>query len=125
MLLKAQYQTQIVERHTFKQNPHTAKAFSSQEHIYKKFEPHGKLTFFWVQVDKPNLTFKKKANFGNFVLTKIILKHNIKLNAPIICIDPACCVSWRCPHTIYIAITFKIIELSLVQRYETHIEAKS
>ena len=31
MLLKAKYQTQIVEKPKFKQHPHTAKAFSSPE----------------------------------------------------------------------------------------------
>ena len=43
MLLKAKYQTQIVERPKFRGHAHTAKAFSFLEHIYTTIEHHGKL----------------------------------------------------------------------------------
>ena len=57
LLLKAKYQTQIVERPKFKPYLHTAKALSSPEHIYKNVEHHGKRTSLGVKDDKPKSTY--------------------------------------------------------------------
>ena len=54
LLLKAKYQSQIVERLKFKRHP--PEAFNSQEHFYINVEPHGKLTCLGVKVDEPKST---------------------------------------------------------------------
>ena len=53
LLLKAKYQTQIVDMPMFKWHPHLAKAFTYPKHIYKHVEHHGKLSFLGLKVDKP------------------------------------------------------------------------
>ena len=56
LLLKAKYKTKLVERPKIKRHPHTAKAISSPDHIYKKFEQHGKLTSLGLKSDKHKST---------------------------------------------------------------------
>ena len=56
LLLKAKYQTKVVDRPKFKRHPHVAKAFRYPKHIYKHVEHHGKLIFLGVKVDKPKST---------------------------------------------------------------------
>ena len=56
LLLRAKYQKRIVDKPTFKQHPHVAKAFIYPKHIFKHVEHHDKLIILAVKVDKPKST---------------------------------------------------------------------
>ena len=56
LLPKAKNQTTVVVKPKFTRHPHSAKAFSSPEQIYKNVKHHWKLTSLRVKVDKPKST---------------------------------------------------------------------
>ena len=104
LLLNAKYQTQIIERPRFQRYPHTAKAFSSSEHIYKHVKHHRKLISLGVKVDKPKTT--KERKFGRFLGLKASWHNFFNYIPQFVFKDPAGCVSWLHPHTRHRANTF-------------------